>query len=122
MSFKKHVHTLAVGSADLIALNAAKDAVPPPINKYGTSEGISLEIRGSLTGSLLFFFFTSLITSFIGSFSKNPDAHNYDRINTILIKALLNVIKILLTAPSADAVTANPIRIAGLYDPHLLLC
>lgn len=30
----------------MIALNAAKDAVPPPMSKYGTSFGISLESAG----------------------------------------------------------------------------
>lgn len=42
--------TLANGSADLIALNAENAAVPPPINKYGTSAGISFGSFGHLTG------------------------------------------------------------------------
>lgn len=37
---KKLYLTLAVESADLIALNAANEAVPPPINKYCTLSGI----------------------------------------------------------------------------------
>lgn len=38
--------TFAFGSCDLIARNAAKLAVPPPINKYGTSFGISDDVGG----------------------------------------------------------------------------
>lgn len=39
--------TFALGSCDLIARNAAKLAVPPPINRYGTSFGISDEAAGT---------------------------------------------------------------------------
>lgn len=38
--------TLAVGSVDLIARNAAKEAVPPPINRYCTLSGIELDTEG----------------------------------------------------------------------------
>lgn len=40
--------TLAVGSLDLMARNAEKDAVPPPINKYGIFFGMSFESEGIL--------------------------------------------------------------------------
>lgn len=39
--------TFAVGSPALIERNAANAAVPPPINKYGTSAGIPLASLGS---------------------------------------------------------------------------
>jgi len=35
-----------VGSADLIALNAEKEAVPPPINKYCILSGIDSDNEG----------------------------------------------------------------------------
>lgn len=41
--------TLAVGSAALIERNAENAAVPPPINKYGTSAGILVELDGFLS-------------------------------------------------------------------------
>lgn len=41
--------TFALGSCDLIALNAAKLAVPPPISKYGTLLGISFEVGGTFS-------------------------------------------------------------------------
>lgn len=37
---------LAFASLDLIALNAAKLAVPPPISKYGTYDGMSFDVSG----------------------------------------------------------------------------
>jgi hypothetical protein len=40
--------TFAVGSADFMARKAAKDAVPPPINKYGTLSGMSFDSAGNL--------------------------------------------------------------------------
>jgi hypothetical protein len=40
--------TFAVGSAVLIARKAAEDAVPPPINKYGTLFGMSFDSSGNL--------------------------------------------------------------------------
>lgn len=42
--------TFAFGSWDLIARKAAKLAVPPPINKYGISVGISADVAGMLPG------------------------------------------------------------------------
>lgn len=40
---------MAFGLFDLMALNAAKLAVPPPINRYETSFGISCEVSGTLS-------------------------------------------------------------------------
>lgn len=48
-SFDLVVITLALGSCDFIALNAAKLAVPPPISRYGTLLGISFEVGGTFT-------------------------------------------------------------------------
>lgn len=39
----------AFGSLDLIALNAAKLAVPPPISKYGTCFGMLSGVSGDRT-------------------------------------------------------------------------
>lgn len=73
-----------------MALNAAKDAVPPPMSKYGTFFGISLELAGLLIASLFFFFLVS-VTAFLvfvsvlvffsnlnlSSISKMPVVYNY---------------------------------------------
>lgn len=78
--FYNNCLTLAVGSADFIALNAAKDAVPPPINKYGTSFGMSLELAGFLITPFFFLlstdFFWSIIVTFLSSLSNIPMAYN----------------------------------------------
>lgn len=44
------INTLALASFDLIARNAEKAAVPPPIIKYGTVFGSAPELRGAATG------------------------------------------------------------------------
>lgn len=42
--------TFARGSFDLMARNAEKAAVPPPISKYGTCFGNSADVAGTVGG------------------------------------------------------------------------
>lgn len=54
-SYQGMLNTLALGSAALIALNAENEAVPPPISRYGTLSGISLDFCGIFLSHIFFF-------------------------------------------------------------------